>query len=179
MRSVDLFELPPAEGRKAVSLASGLGQPDWAIPVLYLRAPDGVLWDFESREEKEAAQRGDVYESITVTGGVVGAIGGRGHRIEQHVAPGGDVVHGDKVMGDKVMGDKIVVSESHGEMPDTVESATSLRRQLAEAEANLELIRERKAQYVLEVDVPLQLVKEERRLLARVAELKAALGDES
>jgi len=83
------------EGRKAVSLAVGVSQPDWAIPVLYLRAPDGVLWDFganqEAREEiQRAADAGDVYESITVTGGVVGAIGGRGHRIEQHITPGGE-----------------------------------------------------------------------------------------
>lgn len=48
----------------------------------------------------------------------------------------------------------------------------SLRRQLAQAEANLELIRERKAQYVLEVDVPLQLIREERRLLTLIAQLK-------
>jgi hypothetical protein len=38
---------------------------------------------------------------------------------------------------------------------------------MAEAEADLALIRERQAQYVLEVDVPLQQIKEERRLLAR------------
>lgn len=52
----------------------------------------------------------------------------------------------------------------------------SLRRELAEAEGNLRLIRERKAAYVLEVEVPLQLVKEERRLAARIAELREALG---
>lgn len=50
-----------------------------------------------------------------------------------------------------------------------------LRRQLAEAQANLELVLERKSQYVLEVDVPLQLVKEERRLRARIAKLKEDL----
>ena len=53
----------------------------------------------------------------------------------------------------------------------------SLRLQLAEAEANLKLIQERKSQYVLEVDVPLQLVKEERRLLERIAALKRQLGE--
>jgi len=80
------------EGRKAVALAVGMSQPDWAIPVLYLRAPDGVLWDFGAKQEarEELLRAGDVYESITVTSGVVGAIGGRGHRIEQHVTPGGE-----------------------------------------------------------------------------------------
>lgn len=52
----------------------------------------------------------------------------------------------------------------------------SLRRQLAEAEENLLLIEERKAEYVLGVEVPLTLVKEERRLKARIAELRAELG---
>jgi hypothetical protein len=33
------------EGRKAVMGAVGLGQPDWGIPVVYTRAPDGKLFD--------------------------------------------------------------------------------------------------------------------------------------
>ena len=32
------------EGRKAVMLEVGLGQPDWAVPVLFMRSPDGVLF---------------------------------------------------------------------------------------------------------------------------------------
>ena len=50
-----------------------------------------------------------------------------------------------------------------------------LRRQLAEAEENLGLIEERKAQFVLETDVPLQLVKEERRLTERIKEIEARI----
>jgi nucleotide-binding universal stress UspA family protein len=56
------------------------------------------------------------------------------------------------------------------------EDLTSLRRQLAEARENLHLIQERKDQYVLGVDVPLQLVKEERRWLDRIAELEQRLS---
>jgi CHAT domain-containing protein len=163
-----------AEGRKAVSLAAGVGQPDWAMPVLYLRAPDGVLWDFGAGQEtREAAARpaetGDVYGKVTVTGGVVGAVGGRGHRIEQRI------VYGDKVMGDKVMGDKIGLAGGV-DAPGAAGSPSSLRRQLAEAEADLELIRGRQARYVLREDVPPQLIEGERRLLARIAELKDELG---
>jgi formylglycine-generating enzyme required for sulfatase activity len=47
----------------------------------------------------------------------------------------------------------------------------SLRRQLAEARENLRLIEERKAEYVLVTDIPLQLIKDERRRRARVTEL--------
>jgi hypothetical protein len=44
--------------------------------------------------------------------------------------------------------------------------------QLAEARENLRLIQERKSQYVMETDIPLQLIKEERRLLERIEELE-------
>jgi hypothetical protein len=77
------------------------------------------------------------------------------------------------------IGDGAWVVQGSGEAGSRgdADAATSLRRELAEAEASLALIREREAQYVMEVDVPLQLIKEERRLLARIAELKAGLGE--
>ena len=45
----------------------------------------------------------------------------------------------------------------------------SLVKQLSEAEENLRLIDERIAQYVQEVDVPLQLIKDQRRLQRWIA----------
>jgi hypothetical protein len=48
----------------------------------------------------------------------------------------------------------------------------SLQRQLANAEENLRLTQERKSEYPLSTDVPLHLVKEERRLKAEIARLK-------
>ena len=54
--------------------------------------------------------------------------------------------------------------------------ADPLRRQLAEARVNLQLIEERESEYVLSTDVPLQLVKEKHRLQQRVAELEAELA---
>jgi nucleotide-binding universal stress UspA family protein len=59
------------------------------------------------------------------------------------------------------------------------EDLASLRRQLAEARENLRLIQERKAEYVLSTDVPLQIVKEERHLLDRIAELEQRLAAQS
>jgi hypothetical protein len=47
----------------------------------------------------------------------------------------------------------------------------SLREQLAEAEGNLRLIRERKTEYVESEKIPLQLVKNEQRLEAEIAGL--------
>lgn len=57
-------------------------------------------------------------------------------------------------------------------MHDTIQS---LNKQLAEAEENLRLIQERKAKYVLETDIPLQIIKEEQRLEAQIADLQARL----
>jgi hypothetical protein len=37
------------EGRKAVMSATGLGRPDWGIPVVYTRASDGKLFEISSR----------------------------------------------------------------------------------------------------------------------------------
>jgi hypothetical protein len=55
----------------------------------------------------------------------------------------------------------------------------SLRCQLAEARKNLRLIEEPKSQYVQETDVPLQLIKDERRLLERIEQLEQAIGSKS
>jgi hypothetical protein len=40
------------EGRKAVVGATGLLNPDWGIPVVYTRAPDGKLFDLPTRTSK-------------------------------------------------------------------------------------------------------------------------------
>jgi len=55
------------------------------------------------------------------------------------------------------------------------ETVRSLRKQLAKAEENLRLIQERKAEYVQGVDIPLQLIKDERRLETQIPELRTRL----
>jgi tetratricopeptide (TPR) repeat protein len=52
----------------------------------------------------------------------------------------------------------------------------SFQRQLNEARESLRLIQERMAEYVLKTDIPLQLVREERRWLDRIAELEQQLA---
>jgi hypothetical protein len=65
---------------------------------------------------------------------------------------------------------------SGDEVRDAIAShVASLRHQLAQAEQNLRLIEERKAEYVLGVEVPLQLVKEEQETRARIARLQSRL----
>jgi hypothetical protein len=55
----------------------------------------------------------------------------------------------------------------------------SLQRQLDEVRENLRLIQERKAEFVLSIEIPLQLVKEEQRLLYRIAELEQQIAARS
>jgi photosystem II stability/assembly factor-like uncharacterized protein len=52
----------------------------------------------------------------------------------------------------------------------------SLQYQLAQARENLRIIQERKAEFVLSTEVLLQLVKEERQLIDKIAELEQQLG---
>ena len=59
------------------------------------------------------------------------------------------------------------------------EDLSSLQRQLAEARKNLRLIQDRKGEFVLSTDVPLQFVKEERRWLDRIAELEQQVAAQS
>jgi hypothetical protein len=53
----------------------------------------------------------------------------------------------------------------------------SLHKQLAEAQENLSLIEERIAQYVQETDVPLQLIKDQRRLEKWIGRLQRRITE--
>lgn len=59
-------------------------------------------------------------------------------------------------------------------LPD--DNRTTFQRQLAELRENLRLIEERKSTFVQETDIPLQLLKDERRLRERIADLEARLA---
>lgn len=50
-----------SEGRKAVITRLGLSQPDWAIPVLYMRAPDGHLFVQERPDPPRPAKPKEVF----------------------------------------------------------------------------------------------------------------------
>ncbi len=53
----------------------------------------------------------------------------------------------------------------------------SLKHQLKETQENVALIQERMSEYVLSTDIPLQLVKEERRLESRIRWLQRRIAD--
>lgn len=56
-------------------------------------------------------------------------------------------------------------------------TVASLVKQLSEAEENLRLVDERIAQYVQEVDVPLQLLKDQRRLQRWIARFQRQIAE--
>lgn len=83
-------------------------------------------------------------------------------------------VHTHAVDRRQPAGQVLVTVTSQALEPSPAQLA-SLQRQLDAARENLNLIIERKAEYVLGVDVPLQLIKEERYLLNRIVELELQL----
>lgn len=44
------------EGRRQIAAQAGLDAPWWALPVLYMRTPDGVLWQRENKKEGNMGQ---------------------------------------------------------------------------------------------------------------------------
>lgn len=107
---------------------------------------------------------------------------------------GGDVTGRDKIVDQSTHGDVYNIHIEHAEnvaigrgtqvstSPTTSESAASsterdsLQYQLDQARENLRLIEERKAEYAQSTDIPLQLIKNERSLRERIAELERRLG---
>ena len=44
------------EGRRLLAAQVGMDAPWWALPTLYMRAPDGILWRTQSKEEPAMSQ---------------------------------------------------------------------------------------------------------------------------
>ena len=70
------------EGRKAVMGVTGLGQPDWGIPVVYTRAPDGRLFDLPAPAPEPAPP-------VPPSGGVNISIGAGSHLEDSPISVSG------------------------------------------------------------------------------------------
>jgi hypothetical protein len=131
---------------------------EWLVPALFLRTGDARLWaEPAAREETQKPGQG------------------RGSGISIGNIHATNVVLGDATIDQRGMGGG---QSKPAEDPRRADEAASLRRQIASIEENLLLIEERKAEYVLETDVPMQLVKEERQLRAKLEELRGRLGNQ-
>ena len=177
------FEGQVTQTRRIVTLPAGREQSEWldvcprqhgdSVPLrvrVEYQDQAGEMRDCEQTihiavARSEAMPREGQTVNVFVSGGGAAAVG------EGAVAAGaGGVAVGGDVQG---AGGKKQEAGSKGREDDDV---ASLRRQLEEALENLRLIEERKGQYVMAVDVPLQLVKEERRLREHIAELERQLA---
>jgi len=128
------------------------------------RAERAQIFDVLNRLALEAA--GSSFNDLFLQRSSVAALEGSGA-----IAQGAGSLAagaGGVAVGWDISGDVTVVPK---------EDRLSIRRLLAEARENLRLIQERQAQYVVSTDIPLQLVKEERRLLNRIAELEQQLAE--
>ncbi|RLT34646.1 MAG: CHAT domain-containing protein [Chloroflexi bacterium] len=132
---------------------------EWLVPALFLRMDDARLWAEPVPPQAAIAQRPG--------GGTVGGISI------------GSIQATNVVMGDATF-DQRTFNQGGGQRepaadPGSADVRASLQRQIASIEENLLLIEERKSEYVLATDVPMQIVKEERRLRAKLEELRGRL----
>lgn len=82
-----------------------------------------------------------------------------------------------RVVNDQEIQEPVAVDDASSKATPAIDTKNleSKKRQLDNLRANLRLIEERKAEFVFESDIPLQLIREERRLEGRIAELERQL----
>lgn len=137
-----------SEARKAMSL-SRPGFAEWAIPALYLRAPDGALWQ-TTQQENSMEQRktpawwdqlpanlsgfetGDIGGSLII--GTAGA-GARNVAVGQHFVQ----INNDQ-LGPPTPDDKAIIQAHVQRISAALDAAAIDARTLGRAEANLETL---------------------------------------
>ncbi len=161
----------PLECGDSVPLRLGIEYEDWSGD---LRTCEQTIHIPVARDKRDPSA---VY--ITVEGDFIG--GDKRTGVDQR----GQVIHGPQtnVAGDvhgPLLSGQFQGAVSVGDSKEATErrerEVTFLRRQLTEARENLRLIRERKAEYVMETDIPLNLIKQERRLEQCIADLEDKLS---
>jgi hypothetical protein len=146
-------------------MGSGM-KGQWLVPALFLRASDARLW---AEPESKPTQATQAQGSGKVGGISIGSVQAT------------NVVYGDATIDQR--GSTFNVGgggDGQGSPADTGSKAdvkASLRRQIANIEENLLLIEERRSEYIIGTDVPMQLVKEERQAREKLVELQAKLAN--
>jgi hypothetical protein len=142
------------EGRKAISAHTAEDSMEWGIPVLFMRSPDGVIWqEGQTMDEEKAVPE---TESGVSQGGVV---------FRGTTTFGGDFVQGNKtVSGGEVYGDKI---ETHigaigpgaqtviGKQRQVTQTMTQRERDLSPVDrAEIELLMAQLREALAQADAP-------------------------
>ena len=81
------------EGRKAISAQDTRQQAQWGVPVLFMRSPDGVIWQTQTDPPQEPNQvdSAPTGQALNVPGSTNVVVSGKGH-----------VIHGDITGGNKL-----------------------------------------------------------------------------
>ncbi len=102
-----------AEARKTLYVENN--PLEWGTPVLFMRAPDGMLFQTQSELEEQMSEK--------KPGGNVHINTGGGNYIDGGVNTGGGdfigrnkIIHGDNVHGDKIAGDKVAGNKNTGDV---------------------------------------------------------------
>jgi hypothetical protein len=143
------------QARKAIYLQNSV--MEWGTPALFSRADDNQLFDVPGEQQTETKPPPASTSTVVNTGG-------------------GSYIAGPVNIG---QGDFVGRSKHIGRRSDQAAGTerASWQAQLRNHQDSLRLVEERMADYVLSTDIPLQLVREKERLLARIQELEERLAE--
>jgi hypothetical protein len=148
------------EGRKAVIVASGLRNPDWGIPVIYTRAPDGKLFELPQPSATSTASQGSGI-NINI---------GSGQRLEHsaiNVSEVGNIIKGVDEVG----------ADSQSATDDKAEEIATISQLIKETRRRLKPLQLQKARkgYNTEAEV-LNEIEDLEKELDRLQRQLAALS---
>lgn len=145
-------------------MGSGM-RGQWLVPALFLRSDDARLWaEPVSKPTETAPRQGEVRTGGGINIGTINAT---------------NVVTGDATIDQRGSTFNVRGGSGHSESEqgqNRADERASLQVQIANIERNLLFIDERKSEFVLGTDIPIQLVKDEREARAKLAELKTRLA---
>lgn len=149
-------DLAVTEARKAMSLLDARSV-QWAVPVLYLRAPDGVLWQMDEERDDATVEKEDTvsdnsqqpwWEQVAAGMGDIDASGAGGDVIVANVGPGArNVAVGKNItqqiveaLGEPTPDDRTLIQTHFEQLHALLEQSAADPRTVGRAEANLEML---------------------------------------
>lgn len=112
----DHYPVDAALTEARVALFGQQSVMEWGAPVLFMRTPDGNLW--QPAGEASMSKQEQTPRQIDTDGGayIAGNVRTGGDFIGRDKVVHGDEVKGDKVLGDKVLGDKVQGHKAGGDV---------------------------------------------------------------
>jgi hypothetical protein len=151
-------DVAATEARKAMSLLDA-DSIEWAVPVLYMRAPDGVLWQMDAETGEQIDDQEDAmqdrsqqpwWEQVAIGTGDIDASNAGGDVIVANVGAGSrNVAVGKNItqqivetLGGPTPDDRTRIQEQFAQLMPLLDSAQIAPRTAGRAEAELERLQE-------------------------------------